>query len=296
MAEKQIYKFSNEIDEVEVSSLGAPITVLSTDESGITAEYDNPNDKPEFCAVLCGKKLTLKEKVGFSIFCARPKEDYAITVYLPKKLYAALTVNTASGGVDITDENVTAEKFNLNTASGNITVKAFFEDLKIKTASGNVSVSNPTANASKSLKINTASGSVSVDGYKAEKFSICSVSGKTEYVGAGGEGDISVTSGTVDVSYDEWNGDLKISAVSGIVKVALPENSGADVQFDGVSGMVKTDLGGELGKFMNLGKGTNGEFGGDNKHKVSVSLVSGTVTLAQRTEGEPVSETVKETL
>lgn len=292
MAEKQIYKFSNEIEEVEISSIGAPVTVFSTDESEISAEYDNPNEKPEFCAVLCGKRLTLKEKASFCLFLPKPKSDYAITVYLPKKLYAALKVNTASGGVNITDENITAGKFSLNTASGNITVRAFFEELNIKTASGNVSVCNPTENASRLLKINTVSGRVTVDGYKVEKFSICSVSGNTKYSGAGGEGDISVTSGNVDVSYDDWNGDLKIGAVSGNVKISFPGNSGAEVQFDGVSGMVKTDLGNERGQFMNLGKGTNGEFGGDNKHKVSVNLVSGTVTLAQKSAGEPVKETL----
>lgn len=289
MADKQIYRFSNEIDEVEVCSLGAKITVLSTDEEGITAEYDNPNDKPEFCAVLCGTKLTLKEKATFSIFGRKPAEGYAITVYLPKKQYRKLKINTASGGVDITDDNVTGENFTLSTASGNIEVSVFFENLKIKTASGNVAVCNPSDNAAKLLKINTVSGSVNVSGFKAEKYSICSVSGKTEYFGASGEGDISVTSGTVDVCYDEWNGDLKIGAVSGCVKVTLPESSGADVQFDGVSGFVKTDLGGEPGAFMNLGRGTNGAFGGANKHRVSVNLVSGTVTLAQSSE-EPAKE------
>lgn len=292
MIEKQIYRFTNDIDEVEICSLGAPITVRSTDESGIIAEYENPNQKPEFCAVLCGKKLTLKEKACFSLFCAKPKADYSITVFLPKKLYAALTVNTASGGVDITDENVTATKFDLNTASGSINVRAFFEELKVKSASGSISVSNPTESTARSLKINTVSGNVSVDGYKAEKFSICSVSGKTEYVGAGGEGDINVTSGTVDVTYDDWNGDLRIGAVSGNVNVSFPVESGADVKFDGVSGSVRTDLGNECGMFMNLGKGTSGEFGGGNKHKVSVSLVSGTVTLAQKCAAEPAKETL----
>lgn len=298
MAEKQIYKFTNDIDEVEVSSLGAPIKVLSTDESGISAEYENPNDKPEFCAVLCGKKLTLKEKASFSLFRAKPKEDYSITVFLPKKLYAAITVNTASGGVEITDESVTAQKFDLNTASGDIVVRAFFEEVRIKSASGNICVSDPTGGTARLLKINTVSGRVSVDGYKADKFSICSVSGKTEYVGAGGEGDINVTSGTVDVTYDEWNGDLKIGAVSGIVNVSFPDESGADVKFDGVSGLVKTDLGNDRGMFMNLGKGTSGEFGGGNKHKVSVSLVSGTVTLAQKCDKECTvdAEPAKDTL
>ena len=44
MAEKQIYTFTNDVDEVEVSSLGAKITVQSTDGGAIVTEYDNPND------------------------------------------------------------------------------------------------------------------------------------------------------------------------------------------------------------------------------------------------------------
>lgn len=298
MIEKQVYRFTNEVDEVVISSLGAPIKVLSTDESGIVAEYENPNEKPEFCAVLCGKKLTLKEKACLGIFRAKPKGDYSITVFLPKKLYAALTVNTASGGVDITDESVTAQKFDLNTASGNISVSAFFEEIGIKSASGSISVRDTSGNTARSLKISTVSGNVTVEGYKADKYSICSVSGKTEYVGAVGEGDISVTSGTVDVTYDDWNGDLKIGAVSGNVNVSFPVESGADVKFDGVSGSVRTDLGNECGMFMNLGKGTSGEFGGGNMHKVSVNLVSGTVILAQKCDKECTvdAEPAKDTL
>ena len=281
MAEKQIYTFTNEVDEVEVSSLGAKITVQSTDGSAIVTEYDNPGDKPEIVAVLCGKKLSLKETPTLCLFRGKPSEDYSITVKLPKKLYKELKINTASGGVEIADIGITAESLKLNTASGDIEINAFFENVKVRSASGNVRVSNPSGKTAQSLKIRTASGSVTVEDYKAEKFSITSVSGKTTYTGASGEGEIHVTSGTVEVGYDEWNGDLKIGAVSGNVNVTLPAGSGVNVRFDGVSGMVRTDLGNETGKFINLGKGTDGEFGGDNKHIASVNLVSGTVTFAQ---------------
>lgn len=284
MADKQIYTFSNEIDEVEISSLGARITVMSADGETITAEYDNPSDKPELCAVLCGKHLTLKETLGLQIFCCKPSEDYSITVHLPKKLYKLLKINTASGGVSIDDAELTAEKFSLSTASGEINVTAFFESAKLKTASGRVTLSNPTDNLSKSVEVSTASGDVHIENYKAEKFSISSISGKTVYTGAAGAGNIHVTSGQVSVFYSEWDADLKIGAVSGNVNVTLPKESGANIRFDGVSGTVKTDLNGAQGTFINLGKGTNGDFGGSNIHNVAVNLVSGTVTLAQESD------------
>ena len=90
-----------------------------------------------------------------------------------------------------------------------------------------------------------------------------------------------MTSGTVEVSYAEWNGDLDISAISGSVNLSLPKDSGLDISFGGISGTLKTDLGNERGSFTTLGKGTSGEFGGENKHKLTVNLTSGVVTAAQ---------------
>ncbi|MGN1111536.1 MAG: DUF4097 family beta strand repeat-containing protein [Oscillospiraceae bacterium] len=281
MAEKVTYTFTNDIEEVAVCSLGAKIVVETYDGEGVTAEYDNPEDKPEIQAILCGKKLTIKETPTLKIFSPKPTEGYRITMKLPVKLFKTLEVNTASGGVEISDSAVTAEVFKLHTASGNVNVNAFFGDVNVKSASGNINIANPSDGAAKSLKISAASGNITAD-YKAEKYAVNSVSGNTKYSGAVGEGDINVTSGTVTVDYAEWNGDLKVKAVSGSVNVNLPADSGVNVKFDGVSGTVRTDLGNEKGKFISLGKGTNGEFGGSNKHTAEISLVSGTVVLAQR--------------
>lgn len=281
MADKQVYTFTNEIDEVEICSLGAKIIVVSTDEAAVTAEYDNPADRPELCAVLCGKRLTLKETLGIKNFFCRPAGDYMITVRLPKKVYSRLKISTASGGAQISDSDLTAERFSLSTASGEININAYFENVKIKTASGSVTLGSPIEKTAKSVEISAASGNIGIEGYKAEKYSISSISGKTTYKDAAGAGSIHVTSGKVNVAYAEWSDDLKISAVSGCVNITLPENSGAKIKFDGVSGTVKTDLGSTDGSFITLGKGTNGEFGGSNKHELTVNLVSGTVTVSK---------------
>ncbi len=293
MAEKQTYTFNNEINTIEVSSLGAKIIMTPYEGNDIYVEYDNPNDSPEFCAVLSGKALTLKESFSFNIFGNKCSDDYTITVKLPAHKYEKIKVNTASGGVEI--GAVLADSFSLNTASGNINVNAFFSEVKLQSASGNITLTNPgtpigndgfvedkSGGIAKSLSVCTVSGNATVTGYRAEEFGIHSVSGTTTVNGISGKGSISVTSGSVNVSYAEWDNDLNVSLISGNVNLALPENSGFELAFSGVSGMVKTDLGQEKGSFMNLGKGTNGEFGGANKHKLTASLTSGTVTVSQQ--------------
>ena len=119
-------------------------------------------------------------------------------------------------------------------------------------------------------------------GYNADEYSLHSVSGSTTYRGATGKGKIAVTSGNIDVSYNEWNNDLDISAISGNIAVSLPEGSGMNLKFDGVSGTLRTDIGTEKGQYMNLGKGTSGIFGGENSHAIKVSLTSGTVAINQQ--------------
>ena len=294
MADKQTYPFSNEIDTVEVSSLGAKIIVIPQEREDIYVEYDNPKNTPEFCAVLSGKTLTLKESFSFSIFGSKPAEGYTITVFLPLRTFENIRIKTASGGVEVGE--VSAENFTLNTASGNININAFFNNVKLQSASGNITLTNPLANnrdvvsldkegtpvyTAQSLSVCTVSGNAAVSGYRTELFTVHSVSGKTAIDGISGRGQVSVTSGSVDISYAEWNNDLSVSLISGNVKVTLPENSGIALTVNGVSGSVRTDLGQAKGSFMNLGKGTSGDFGGENKHKLDASLTSGMVTVAQ---------------
>ncbi|MCH5204852.1 MAG: DUF4097 family beta strand repeat protein [Oscillospiraceae bacterium] len=279
MAEKQVYRFTNEISEVEVCSIGAKIVLIPTDGEGITAEYENPKDNPKFCAVLLENKLSFKETPFINIIGNKAEEDYKISVYLPKKSFSKITVNTTHGGVSA--KGVKAEVFDLNTASGDIDVNAEFSEIRVKTASGKIAVKNSPEITARLVKINSASGNIEIDA-KTEKFSISSVSGNTVYNNAGGEGNVSVASGKIDLNYSEWNGDLNISAVSGEVNAALPEGSGMDVDFEGISGMLKTDLGNEKGKLMNLGKGTHGTFGGENLHSIKIKLTSGNVIVKQQ--------------
>ena len=132
--DKQIYRFNNDIDTLEISSKGAKITLGVHDEAEIYAEYNNPKDSPEFCAVLNGKTLTFKEKLSLCLFSAKPDGDYSINVLVPRQMFQKIKVNTASGGAEV--NNVTAQNFDLNTASGCINVNAYFENVKIQSASG----------------------------------------------------------------------------------------------------------------------------------------------------------------
>lgn len=275
--EKQVYKFTNEITEIKIGVLAAKLAVTAHDEDFIFAEYDNPSETPKFSATLQDKKLILKESMLFSLF-RNPLEEYTLNVFLPKKLFRSIEINTASGGAAISD--VQAEFFTLNTASGDVNAQGAFENIAIKTASGNVTFVNNAESPAKKLKISSASGNIDVTA-PAESYTISGVSGKTVYNGASGKGSISMTSGNIDVNYIKWNDDLTINVVSGTANVMLPEDSGAELSFNGVSGTLKTDIGGEKGSYMNIGKGTNGTFGSGNVHKISVNASSGTVNLTR---------------
>ena len=228
MADKQTYTFSNDITTVEVSSLGAKIVVIPQDRADIYVEYDNPKDSPEFCAVLSGKTLTLKESFSFSIFGSKPAEGYTITVYLPLRTFEKLKINTASGGVEVGE--VSAEQFSLNTASGNIDISAYFNDVKLQSASGSIKLTNPLADkekqeqtvsldkeetapakyVSKSVSVCTVSGNAVVSGYRAEEFGIHSVSGTTTVNGISGKGKtLNMDADTIAKIFDgkitKWN-------------------------------------------------------------------------------------------
>lgn len=274
--EKQIYKFTNEINEICVSSIGSKIVVAPHNEDFVLAEYDNPGETPKFCAVLQDKKLTLKEEASFFGWFSKITDEYCITVYLPKKLFEKIGVCSSSGGVSVSE--VQAGVFDLSTASGEVNVSGAFEDIKIKAASGNVKLENTAEAPARSVKISTASGSVEVNA-PAEKFSLVCVSGKTVYKNACGEGKISLTSGNVDVDYSEWNGALSLNVVSGKANITVPDDSGAELTFNGASGSFKTDIGGEKGSLMNIGKGTSGTLGSGNIQKLDVHLTSGSVTV-----------------
>ena len=130
--EKQVYKFTNEIDEIKVSSMSAKLVITAHDEDFIYAEYDNPKENPKFCAVLQGKKLIFKEEATFFGLFSRPDDEYTISVLLPRKAFSKIEISTASGGADIKD--IQANTFELATASGDIKTEGTFEEIKMKSA------------------------------------------------------------------------------------------------------------------------------------------------------------------
>lgn len=276
--EKQVYKFTNEIEQIKISALGAKLVVTAHDEDFILAEYDNPKENPKFCAVLQDKKLIFKEEASFFGLFNKPSEEYTISVFLPRKAFDKIEISTASGGADIKEAQ--ANVFELTTASGDIVASGTFADIKMKSASGNVTFTNNSEIPAKSLKISTASGNVDVNA-PAESFSLTCISGKTTYRNACGAGNISITSGGVDVNYAEWNGALSVNVVSGTANITVPDDSAAELSFNGASGVLKTDIGGEKGKLMNIGRGTSGTLGSGNVQKLTVKLTSGTVCVAR---------------
>ncbi|MBR7081794.1 MAG: DUF4097 family beta strand repeat protein [Oscillospiraceae bacterium] len=92
------------------------------------------------------------------------------------------------------------------------------------------------------LSVDTVSSKCVVSDQGADKLYINTVSGKIEADGDFREIDADSVSGRVDITCGTLPDDMDIDTVSGGVRLTLPENDGFSVEFDSVSGDLKSDL------------------------------------------------------
>ncbi len=272
-----------EVNDIEINVLSADTIVEVADVEAITIDYtgDTGNTLDTYVE---GDKLVVEESENFLITFISwdfNSSDANLKITLPSKEYDDVTINAASGTIDI--HNLTAKRFDANSASGDMNYNIYAEDIKISTLSGNVEVTNCTDLKAKKLKMTSTSGDHSVSGFATEEFTFESMSGTISADGISGRGAVNITSGEIELTYSQWDNELDINAVSGSVDVTLPDNSGVVVQLSAVSGGVDVDLTGSDGEgtasAMLSGDSNSGLIGGSNSHKVSVNLVSGDVDI-----------------
>ena len=272
-------ELSADFDNLTVSIVSANTTIKYAEVDEVLVRYETGNASTTVDAQFVGDTLEIKENVNFfiSVFGGSwRKSTLEITLPINKEI-DKFKYNAVSGNVSV--EGLTADEIELNSVSGDMKLGLFADKIKVNTVSGRVTVANCTDNACEKLEISSTSGDYEISGFHTEKFSIDTTSGNYNLEGMSGECEINATSGDIDIQYDEWNGDVKINLMSGDVRLIVPENSGADIHFDGLSGSVKADLD---GKSATVSKGGSATGGGSNVHKVNVDATSGSVKIDNR--------------
>lgn len=265
---------SASLDEIDIGTISCSVDIRRSENGLASAEYIANNRKMAFSCKIDDDKLIIRESQSwFTIFnFAVPSNK--LTVYLPDKVFDEVKISSVSGAYNV--ETLKADDMVISTTSGDGKYNVFAHSLKLNTVSGNNTITNCTGEKADSLEINSTSGDNSIVGFRTDSFKLSSISGNINISGISGEGKISTTSGNIDLVYAEWTNDLKISAISGDYTITLPEKSGAEIDFDGVSGSVRSRLN---GADVSVGKGSTSVVGGANVHRIDVSLTSGDVVI-----------------
>lgn len=206
-----------------------------------------------------------------------------IEIDIPASYGGALTVNTASGEIEvgstaslasldlhsssgaISTDNVIAANVSLSSSSGEVNCGDISagqsggdipRGLKISTSSGAVKAEDITG--FDSAVVETSSGAIKLDEVSADAASVSAHSGAVSIGEFRSSGEVKTSSGAVLISEMELTGDMSISSNSGAVNVGLDKKSRVSVSASSGSGSVRSDFGLTSGD-SNRASGTIGE-------------------------------------
>lgn len=268
---------SEKVSKLRINTTSAE-TTISCDESAdeIRVNFVSNRFGTTFAAEIQNDELIVSES-GFGFFFSFlfNKGENRLDITLPKSEYEKMSVNSTSGNVKV--ENLIFEDFNSTSTSGTSEYNIFADNIRAFTTSGHTTITNCTDKKASSLSFDTTSGSHSISGFAADSFHIGSTSGKVVADGLSGEGDIDLTSGVIELTYAEWDGDLDVNVTSGTCKVNLPGGAGVDARVHALSGGMTIKS--SDGTSLSLSKSDSASVGGENRHKIFADLTSGSVKV-----------------
>lgn len=265
---------ANEIKNIDLAIASGNVVVKTADVESATVKYSG---RHIFAAEIVNDTLAIKEKSNWFGIIGINFDDYEsrLEVVLPEREYGNVNVKTASGECEI--DNLICENFNSSAASGDNRYRIFAENIDINVASGSVYAENCTDRKAEKVNLKTASGDHTIKGFTADSYNIKAASGDISAEGISGRCEVNLVSGDVNIEYAQWDGDLTIDAASGNVDVTLPENSGAEVSLDRLSGDIYVELDDKKVKLDGNADGII--IGGENVNDVDVDLGSGKINI-----------------
>lgn len=234
---------TGEISSIEIDWVSGEVNVAYHKEDTIvlseTANKELNNNTTMYYLVDNDMLRVKFAKSGKRIPSALNKE---LTLYLPEGMeLEEVMIDTVSADVNVSE--LSAEKTNIDTTSGDIIVEdvIFSEQAKFDTTSGDITAKFMAA---KNIEADSTSGDVQITTKEAsDMISLDTVSGDMELTIAGAKKvELDSTSGEIKLSAAKAPDVLSIDTVSGDVILALPENSDFTVNWDSVSGSLDSDF------------------------------------------------------
>ena len=262
---------ADDLKNIEIGLMACHADIVCSDTDKVSLSYTTGSSRVSFSAELEGEDLVIKEKNG-SWFNIGSTLHSTLKLSLPEKQYKKVKLDLASG--KIVSNNLVSAELGADLASGSMELGAFADAIDIDVASGKMILQNCSSETVQSVNIDTASGSVEMTGYRATNTKIDLASGSVQLNDISGNVNASLASGKVVLGYAEWNGDLSVDLASGKADITLPAGSGANVNFERLSGSMNLDLDGQSSK---LSGNSTVTVGGANVHDIRGHVLSGSI-------------------
>lgn len=171
-------------------------------------------------------------------------QNHSLTVYLPKKDYERLHINSVSGDIDLSGGYSFKDSASIVTVSGNVLLSGTegFGSLYTESVSGDVRAEK--TGSVKNAQFKSVSGDVRLISFKTDSgLFVNTVSGDAEFDDLTVKGNISIetVSGDVEgtISSGKSGRSYDTDTVSGDVDVPRSSKGGADTKINTVSGDIK---------------------------------------------------------
>lgn len=201
-------------------------------------------------------------------------ESEKIDVYIPTTYNGNIEITSTSGDVSVQDALV-CNNFKCEETSGELEI---FENLKantveLKSISGDIDISKNIM--ADNIVMHTTSGEIEASELQAKTYTISTTSGDSRIYSLVGSGDISSSSGEIEVMVNDLNGNMTLTSTSGDVDLSLKETVEGYLEVGTSSGDISGNIDFRYNK--NGDRATAGDEASNNRIKVQTS--SGEVTI-----------------
>lgn len=277
---EKTYDVNEKFDSIYIEDSSADIYFeMATGDKAYVESYEDEDVNYDVKVKNKTLYINRKTKSDLEIFSIGINTEQArLTVYLPKKAYDELTINTASSDITL-DSKFEFESVDIDVASGDVSFGSkVSKSLDIDAASSDVSVSGCEA---KNIKLHTASGEITVNGLKnCEEADISTASGEIDVADTKAK-IIKCSSASGDQSYNNVIAENKFELHSGSGEIMLYGCDAKDIDINTASGdvyaellskkMIVTDT---AGGDVNIDYDAHGENG-----ECNVNTASGDITI-----------------
>lgn len=164
--------------------------------------------------------------------------------------------------------------FDISDLSLEVTIpEGIAASTKISTTSAKIDIENIKA---AELSVGSVSGAININNVEAENIEMKNTSGKCLIDDSGGGIHINTVSGEAVINLKQLDDEIKVSSVSGAVRLNIPEDSSFDFDLSSVSGKIENNFISEISYADRQGiKGTvgNGDF------DININTTSGRIVL-----------------